>query len=66
MKQVIFNVYTLGFYGEQFDSSSFESAYQYYRNMYKKVTEQDIIDFKKEYRYGSMEEEDLLDFYKEH
>lgn len=37
-----------------FDEKSFQSAYEYFRAMYKKVSEQDIEDFAKQYRFGEM------------
>jgi DnaJ family protein C protein 9 len=42
----------------------FKEAYNYFRNIYKKIEEQDIIEFEKKYRNGPEEEEDLIDFFK--
>jgi hypothetical protein len=49
--------------GDNLDVKSFETAYQYFRSLYKKVEKEDIQDFEKKYRNGEMEEEDLIDFY---
>ena len=45
------------------DEAAFQSAYDYYRNIYKKVTVEDIVKFEDRYRGSAEEEEDLLDFY---
>lgn len=52
-----------GSYGDDFDEKSFQDAYNYFRSLYKKIEQQDIIDFEKKYRFGPMEEEDLIEFY---
>ncbi len=45
------------------DIRSFVDAYLYYREKYKQIDEQDIIDFEKHYKGGPEEEEDLIDYY---
>jgi len=45
------------------DIRAFVDAYLYYREQYKKIEKEDIIEFEKRYRNGPEEEEDLLDFY---
>jgi DnaJ family protein C protein 9 len=54
-----------GTVGEQFNLSAFQSAYVYFRQIYKKIEEKDIEDFAKGYIGGDMEAEDLLKFYKD-
>jgi DnaJ family protein C protein 9 len=49
--------------GEDFNESTFEAAYNYYRTIYKKVTPEDIKSFEERYRFGPMEEEDLVSYY---
>lgn len=46
-----------------YDLNTFISAYQYYRNMYKEITTQDIADFSKTYPGSKDEKEDLMDYY---
>lgn len=46
--------------GEQF-----ESLYQYYRNLYKKVTEEDIEAVEAEYRGSEEETADVLKYYQQ-
>jgi len=46
-----------------FDEKSFETAYQYFRTLFKKIEKADIESFELRYRNSSMEHEDLLEFY---
>ena len=45
------------------DIQKFVEAYIYYREKYKEVTQQDIINFQSKYVGSIEEEEDLLDFF---
>ncbi|EGR33193.1 hypothetical protein IMG5_206853 [Ichthyophthirius multifiliis] len=54
-----------GSYGDDFNQQAFESAYSFYRSIYKKVEKKDIDDFATKYRNSDMEEEDLINFYNE-
>eukprot|EP00466_Bigelowiella_natans_P009425 jgi/Bigna1/42074/e_gw1.60.63.1 len=47
-------------------SSDFESAYEYWRARYAKVTMADIEKFKKEYQGSDEEKDDLREAYKTH
>lgn len=47
--------------GEQFDS-----LYKYYRNIYKQVTEEDIVKVEEEYRGSEEEALDVVKFYEMH
>ena len=49
-----------------FDINGFVSAYQYYREMYKEISKDDIDDFAKAYPDSKDEQEDLLDFYEDY
>ncbi|KAJ8904592.1 hypothetical protein NDN08_001110 [Rhodosorus marinus] len=40
-----------------------EDAYKYFRELYAKVTQEDIDNFEKKYRYSDEEKEDLMNFY---
>lgn len=46
--------------GEQFDS-----LYDYYRNIYKKVSEDDIEDVEAQYRGSEEEKQDVLKYYRQ-
>lgn len=52
-----------GVVGDAFDEGSFQTAYQYFRGLYKKIQKEDIEEFQKRYRNGDMEKEDLMEFY---
>ena len=52
--------------GDEFNESTFQNAYNYYRKLYKPISKQDIQSFEKEYRFGIMEQEDLLEYYDQH
>lgn len=45
------------------DLEQFKSAFDYYRNLYPKVTIQDIDNFQAKYRFSAEEEQDLIEFY---
>uniref|UniRef100_A0A061QXB2 DnaJ homolog subfamily C member 9 n=1 Tax=Tetraselmis sp. GSL018 TaxID=582737 RepID=A0A061QXB2_9CHLO len=48
---------------EELAGEKFEDLYQYYRSMFKTVTEDDIVEFENEYRGSAEEEADLLRLY---
>ncbi len=50
---------------ETLSGEQFESLYEYYRNIYKKVSEDDIDQVEEEYRGSDEEKEDLLKYYKQ-
>lgn len=50
---------------EALSGEQFESLYEYYRNIYKKVSEDDIDQVEEEYRGSEEEKQDLLKFYKQ-
>ncbi|KRX03886.1 DnaJ domain [Pseudocohnilembus persalinus] len=52
-----------GQYGDNFDSQDFNAAYEYFRNLYKPVKEEDIREFEKKYKNSKEEEQDLIDYY---
>ena len=49
---------------EELAGEQFSSLYEYYRNIYKKVTEDDIYEAEAEYRGSEEEKNDLLELYK--
>lgn len=51
--------------GELEESDEYFEAYQYYREVYHRVTVQEIDDFAATYKGSSMEVEDLVSFYVE-
>lgn len=53
----------LGVIGDSLNSADFVNAYTYFRSMYPKFTEEDIVDFEQKYRNSDMEKEDLIEFY---
>jgi DnaJ homolog subfamily C member 9 len=52
--------------GSEFNEETFQSAYDYFRKIFKPISQQDIQDFAKDYRDSPMEQEDLLDYYQQH
>ena len=50
---------------EMLSGEQFENLYEYYRNIYKKVSEDDIEQVEEEYRGSDEEKQDLLKFYKQ-
>lgn len=51
---------------EELSGEQFEGLYQYYRNLYKQVTPEDIDDFEATYRGSAEEARDLLRLYQQH
>mmetsp|Transcript_22140 Transcript_22140/g.61460 ORF Transcript_22140/g.61460 Transcript_22140/m.61460 type:complete len:269 (-) Transcript_22140:1333-2139(-) len=51
---------------EELTGERFNDLYEYYRSMYKKVMEDDIREFEREYRGSEEELHDLLELYKKH
>jgi len=51
---------------EELSGGKFDDLYDYYRTMYKKVTEDDVLAFENEYRGSQEEAGDLLRLYREH
>jgi DnaJ family protein C protein 9 len=45
---------------------NFESAYKYYREIFVKITFEDIDNYSKKYRYSQEEESDVLKYYLEY
>jgi hypothetical protein len=52
-----------GSFGEMFGGISFSDLYVYFRDMFKKVTEEDIVSYQQEYRGLQPEQDDLRNFY---
>jgi len=48
---------------EELAGKDFNTLYEYYRDLYKKVTEDDIVTFQNDYRGGEEEAEDLRGLY---
>lgn len=48
---------------EALSGEQFESLYEYYRNIYKKVSEEDIEEVEEQYRGSQEEQQDVLKFY---
>lgn len=41
-----------GTMGDNFDENSFQTAYEYFRTLYRKIEKEDIENFEKKYRGG--------------
>jgi DnaJ family protein C protein 9 len=48
---------------ENADSPSYKMWEEYFARIFPKVTEKDIVDFEKEYRFSEEEKKDVLDSY---
>ena len=50
---------------EDLAGEKFENLYEYYRNIYKKVSEEDIEEVEGQYRGSQEEREDVIRFYRQ-
>jgi len=41
----------------------FKNAYEFYRNLYPKISKEDIDKYEIKYRFSKEEENDLIEFY---
>ena len=55
-----------GFVGQDMDERAFETAYEFFRSLTKKIELEDIVDFEKKYRFSEEEQEDLDDYFERH